>query len=321
MGLPVPAHSSDAPSPCAPTPKSVSSFTSVTIAANVRAAFKKPSNWMLILGNVLACCAGIVNAIAIRELSTMVSNMTGNSSRIGLRLEGVHNSGLATHIQLSESVLIVVSFIAGAFLCGLLIDKNQLHFGGKAWYGAALLGNSALLCVAALTNKTLAPYPAAMALGLQNAMCTSHFGAVVRTTHVTGSVTDIGSTLGRITMLHIRKLARGTELTTVEKAEIEVDTKKLIVLVPIVLSFVFGCYQGGFLEMWFGTNALFVPASVTGSIGIIYTCFRHRLKQYLKKLQKAGEADSEVIIDDEECDQNLNSSDSAPATGCVETTV
>merc|ERR1712137_952067 len=104
---------------------------------------------------------------------------------------------------------------------------------------------------------------------------------------------------GRISMLHIRQLARGTELTTVERAEIDVDVKKLIVLVPIVLSFVCGCYQGGFLELSLGTNALFVPASVTGLIGIVYTCFRHRLKQYLKRLQKAGEADSEVIIDDE----------------------
>lgn len=206
-------------------------------------------------------------------------------------------------------------------MCGLLIDKNQLHFGGKAWYGAALLGNSALLCVAAMTNKTLAPYPAAMALGLQNAMCTSHFGAVVRTTHVTGSVTDIGSTLGRITMLHIRKLVRGTELTTIEKAEIDVDTKKLIVLVPIVLSFVCGCYQGGFLEMWLGTNALLVPASVTGLIGIMYTCFRHRLKQYLKRLQKAGEADSEVIIDEDEYGQNLNSIDGTSAANCAATAV
>merc|ERR1712039_135235 len=122
-------------------------------------------------------------------------------------------------------------------------------------------------------------------------------------------------------MLRIRQLLRGTELTTIERAEVDVDSKKLIVLVPIVLSFVCGCYQGGFLEVWLGTNALFVPASVTGLIGIIYTCFRQRLKQHLKKLQKAGQADSEVIIDDDECDHTLNSMDSASATGSAEAAV
>merc|ERR1712039_890896 len=117
-------------------------------------------------------------------------------------------------------------------------------------------------------------------------------------------------------MLRIRQLRRGTELTTIERAEINVDAKKLIVLVPIVLSFVCGCYQGGFLEMWLGKKAFFVPASVTGLIGIIYTCFRQRLKQYLKRLQKAGEADPELVIDDEYYQSSDSSNNrSAAATG------
>jgi len=266
----------------------------------IRAGFRTPSKWMLIFGNVLATCAGIVNAIAIRELHTMVSNMTGNTSRIGLRLEGVHNSGLANTIQLSESVLIVLSFIVGAFLCGLLIDKNQLHFGGKSWYGAALIGTSFLLSVAALVPRDVAPYPAATALGLQNAMCTSHFGAVVRTTHVTGSVTDIGSTLGRITMIYLRRRIKGGPLTSVERAEVEVDWKKLLVLLPIVTSFAFGCYVGGFLEIWFGPKALFVPSSITGAIGLTYCLFRDQLKRYLKRLQRTGHADPDLDVSEDE---------------------
>merc|ERR1719221_590345 len=101
-------------------------------------------------------------------------------------------------------------------------------------------------------------------------------------------------------MLHIRKLVRGTELTTVETAEIDVDSKKLIVLVPIVLSFVCGCYQGGFLEMELGTHAFFVPASISGVIGILYTCFRQRLKQYLMMLKNSGQADPDIVSEDED---------------------
>merc|ERR1712194_305459 len=128
------------------------------------------------------------------------------------------------------------------------------------------------------------------------------FGAVVRTTHVTGSVTDIGSTMGRISMMYVRKYLRGEELTTVERAEVDVDFRKLLVLVPVVMSFVFGCYQGGYLEMWLGTKALFVPAFVTGAIGSIYVLCRQRLKQYLQQLQKAGVDDPDLVIVDEDED-------------------
>merc|ERR1712194_545519 len=104
--------------------------------------------------------------------------------------------------------------------------------------------------------------------------------------------------LGRICMIRLRPLFRGTGLTSIEHAEIEVDSKKLIVLVPIVLSFVCGCYMGGFLEL--ETHAFFVPASVSGAIGILYTGFRQRLKQYLKMLKNSGLADLDIVSEDED---------------------
>ena len=54
----------------------------------------------------------------------------------------------------------------------------------KAFYGLALVLNSALLVSAAFVPGRLLPAClVAAACGLQNAMCTSHFGAIVRTTH------------------------------------------------------------------------------------------------------------------------------------------
>lgn len=73
----------------------------------------------------------------------------------------------------------------------------------------------------------------AAALGLQNAMCTSHFGAIFRTTHVTGTVTDIGSTLGRISIIYLRKGCRRSRLSDVELAEVGVDRRKLAVLLGL----------------------------------------------------------------------------------------
>merc|ERR1719230_1699959 len=98
--------------------------------------------------------------------------------------------------------------------------------------------NALLLCVAAFApDRMVSACFASTAAGLQNAMCTSHFGAIVRTTHVTGTVTDIGSSLGRITMLWSRKRCRGRRLKSIDHAKISLDSRKLLVLVPIYFSF------------------------------------------------------------------------------------
>merc|ERR1712232_288663 len=144
---------------------------------------------------------------------------------------GGFHQGRHDYATLQEAILLVVSFLLGAFACGVLVDKNQVHFGGKAFYGFALVGEACLLVSATVVEpELLAACLASAACGLQNAMCTSHFGAVVRTTHVTGSLTDIGSTIGRICMIYIRRRAKGGRLNAVEHAEVDVDLKKLLVL-------------------------------------------------------------------------------------------
>jgi uncharacterized membrane protein YoaK (UPF0700 family) len=176
----------------------------------------------------------------------------------------------------------------------LLIDENQVHFGGKSAYGLALIGNALLLCFATYAACPSQPveiphisgaYLAAAASGLQNAMCTSHFGAVVRTTHVTGTVTDIGSTSGRMVMILLKKKFRVSNLNVVERAEIEVDMKKLLVLMPIAFGFWIGCFAGAYLEVSLHQFALLIPAVFTGLVGFVYMFFRNRLKQKFKRAE------------------------------------
>ena len=148
-----------------------------------------------------------------------------------------------------EACLLVLSFLIGAYACGLLIDKNQVHFLGKAFYGLALVLNSSLLVTAAFIPGRLLPVClVSAACGLQNAMCTSHFGAIIRTTHVTGTVTDIGSTLGRISMIYLRKGCRGSQLNDVERAEVGVDARKLAVLFGLWSFYFMGGLFGVYME-------------------------------------------------------------------------
>merc|ERR1712150_155513 len=200
---------------------------------------------------------------------------------------GGYNSGRLPVDPLEKSVAVLLSILLGAFLCGLLIDKNQAHLGGKSLYGLALIGNSMLLLESTLvTSDALAACLASAACGLQNAMCTSHFGAVVRTTHVTGTLTDIGSTLGRIAIIYIKKGCRRSRLNVLERAEVGVDARKLLVLGPMWVCFLLGTFLGAFLGSALATpaRAMLLPAGFTFTTGAIYTLFRQRFKNYFKAL-------------------------------------
>eukprot|EP00445_Apocalathium_hangoei_P012981 CAMPEP_0203876252 /NCGR_PEP_ID=MMETSP0359-20131031/21242_1 /ASSEMBLY_ACC=CAM_ASM_000338 /TAXON_ID=268821 /ORGANISM="Scrippsiella Hangoei, Strain SHTV-5" /LENGTH=448 /DNA_ID=CAMNT_0050795091 /DNA_START=37 /DNA_END=1383 /DNA_ORIENTATION=- len=255
-------------------------------ASATTASFKRPSAWVLVFGWSLAVCAGFVNTVGYKCWGFYVSHTTGTTSAIGMGIQGLHTRN---EIELLFNPLcLLLSFLLGAFTCGLLIDKNQVHFGGKSLYGIALVGNACLLIAAVAMGgdqgNISAASLAAIACGLQNAMCTSHFGACVRTTHVTGTITDIGSTLGRMTMILLRKKCDMSRLNVVEKAEIVVDTRKVIVLVPMWFSFVIGCIFGSYLHTQMHVYALLVPASLTFTVGLVYAFYRKDLKAYLKNI-------------------------------------
>lgn len=62
----------------------------------------------------------------------------------------IENFGYGGGLQkIQQTCFVTLFFLFGAFLCGLIIPKGQIHLGGKALYGTALLGESVLLMVAA----------------------------------------------------------------------------------------------------------------------------------------------------------------------------
>ncbi|CAE7665045.1 unnamed protein product [Symbiodinium microadriaticum] len=256
-------------------------------AAAIRKSFQRPKLWVTGFGWCLASCAGAANIIAFKCFGHYASHVTGSTSAMAFRLEGYHQGEYGSE-SLKEACSLVLCFLAGAYTCGILIDKNQVHFLGKAFYGMALVLNSALLVLAAFVPGVLVPTCfVAAACGLQNAMCTSHFGAIIRTTHVTGTVTDIGSTMGRISMIWLRRAINRTALNDIDRAEIAVDTQKLTVLAGLWVFYLSGGLIGIYMENVIpGPKALLVPASVTGSIGLFYMACRQLLKDYIKKLEE-----------------------------------
>jgi len=254
-------------------------------AHKTRKSFTRPKFCVLILGWFLATCAGFVNTVAFLDWNMFVSHMTGTSTKIGMQLES-YDHGDSNGMEVCKALGLIVAFVTGSFMCGLLIDKNQVHFGGKSFYGLALVINGAALITATLLPEmpVMSSYLAAMACGLQNAMCTSNFGAVVRTTHVTGTLTDIGSILGRVAMMYLRKGCHGSRFNVLDKAELGVDLRKLLVLLPMWVSFVMGALCGAFAERVLGKHAMFIPAFATTFLGLVYMTLRRILGDFFKKL-------------------------------------
>lgn len=147
--------------------------------------------WVIAGGTLLALLAGYINVVMLGFFKVPVSHMSGAVSQLGIDIAAVdvHDLWLVGSI--------VLGFFVGAFGSGLLIGNT--HFKLTRRYGVALMLQGLLLTIAsfaAQSDSNLSVTLAATACGLQNAMASSYRGLILRTTHVTGIVTDLGALLG-----------------------------------------------------------------------------------------------------------------------------
>jgi uncharacterized membrane protein YoaK (UPF0700 family) len=190
------------------------------------------------LGALLALIAGAVNAGGLVILGQFSSHVTGALSRIGLL------SAQREMEPLIACSLLVLSFLAGSVGSSLLIiwgRRRHLH----SQYAAAVLAEALLLGLfgvfgAALDRMSSAMLPLpvmllCLSMGLQNAMITKLSNAEVRTTHMTGILTDIGIELGK--MLYWNRDADGMPVVA--------NWQKLKTLSMLLLMFVAGAGFGG----------------------------------------------------------------------------
>lgn len=156
------------------------------------------------LGFGLAFCAGAINAGGFLAVKQYTSHMTGIVSAIA------DNVALGAYGLVGVGVGALLSFTAGAVCSTVMVNlarQRQLH----SEYAAPLLLEAALLLCFGLFGAALAEVRGAFVvvfvpltvmllcfiMGLQNALITKLSGAVIRTTHITGVVTDIGIEVGQ----------------------------------------------------------------------------------------------------------------------------
>jgi len=142
-----------------------------------------------------------VNAGGFLAVQRYTSHMTGIVS------SAADDFALGNFTIALAGLLSLAAFICGAATCALLINWGRRR-GMHGKYALALLLEAVLLLVFGLVGANLAAYvqllvPAAVLLlcfimGLQNAIVTKVSQAEIRTTHMTGVVTDLGIELGRL---------------------------------------------------------------------------------------------------------------------------
>lgn len=153
------------------------------------------------LGAVLAFVAGAINAGGFLAVGRYTSHMTGIVSAAA-------DDMVLGHWMLALAGLaLLVAFVLGAATTALLTNwarRRQMH----SEYALSLLLEAALLVGFGVLGTRLADMadllvPATVlvlcfVMGLQNAVVTKVSRAEIRTTHMTGIVTDLGIELGRL---------------------------------------------------------------------------------------------------------------------------
>lgn len=251
----------------------------------LKRSLSTPRNLLLFSGSVLGHCAGAVNAIIYSQLGSYVSAVTNSVTAFGLAIEAA-DAGVLHGYSIAHAFLLVFTFWLGAVLCGMLVSRDEVHFN-RSTYGIALICNSLLLVAAFIASPhTMSLYLAAAACGCQNGLCTMHFGTIVRTTHMTGITTDLGTACGRIITILSRHGCSQSKLSKQDQAALDSYLQKMKLFGILLFSFGCGTIYGSFLSRWIGLVAIFVPAGVTGLAGVFFIIFRAKVKRHLEDYER-----------------------------------
>lgn len=163
------------------------------------------------LGATLCFVAGATNAGGFLAVGQYTSHMSGIVSSVADNL-------VLGQLRLAlAGVVAVLAFVLGAMTTAWMVNwglRRQL----QSAYGRPLLLEAALLLVFGLFGTGINFFASLFApltvlllcfiMGLQNAVITKISHAEIRTTHITGLVTDLGLELGKL--FYVNRLTRDT---------------------------------------------------------------------------------------------------------------
>ncbi|MBG6233590.1 uncharacterized membrane protein YoaK (UPF0700 family) [Pedobacter sp. CAN_A7] len=228
------------------------------------------------LAALLCLTAGFVNAAGFLAFSVLTTNVTGHAA---IFAENIARQDWKT-VQVVAFWMFL--FLTGAFVSSLIV--SLVGTSKRFSYVIPILIELVILLVVALTgyryNGSLAArelYAGSLlfVMGLQNSLVSMISGSVVRTTHLTGTFTDLGIDLAQV-------LQKGNWPDNILRSRIKLR-------LTIILFFLIGAVLGAYLYNRFHFHAFLLPVSIL-MYALLYDIFRIGVTRLYRqmKLPKVG---------------------------------
>ena len=216
--------------------------------------------WIKFGAFMLAMNAGMINVLGlICLLHQSVSHMTGNASLIAISFARQDYSNTLFLI------LVILSFVLGSSYSGFILGNSQFKLGRRYGLPLSLVAIFILICCIFIQD-----YPryallwACASMGIQNAMVSHYQGAIIRTTHLSGVLTDLGLALGYF----IRGL--------------KPEKKRIILHLLILFGFITGGIVAALSYPYLQLHSFFLPAGLSLILSLSYWVVYFRYSYFLK---------------------------------------
>jgi uncharacterized membrane protein YoaK (UPF0700 family) len=207
---------------------------------------------------MLAVNAGIINVLGlITVLHQSISHMTGNAS---LFAEALVQQQYSHVLYL---LLIMISYVLGSSYSGYILGNSHFQLGRRYGVPLSLVSIFILLCWLFIPDHPqYALLWASAAMGMQNAMVSHYKGTIIRTTHLSGVLTDLGLALGYF--------FRG----------LGIEKRRVTLHLLILFGFILGGIIASLVHPYLQLNAFLIPAGLSLVLSLIYwfIYFRHGSK-------------------------------------------
>ncbi len=201
------------------------------------------------LAAILSGVAGIVNITGVLSLATLTTNVTGHFAYLSQALVGKNYSAAWTFFSY------ILFFLAGAFLSSFLLEWATRRKLRTPHLLPVCIEISILVFIGSLglfpwDDGLPFPYFLAgvllLAMGLQNALVTHVSQSAVRTTHLTGLLTDLGIEFSQL--FFYKETHQRRQLN-----------KSISLKLTIIACFFSGGVIGGVICLFVGLKTLFLP--------------------------------------------------------------
>lgn len=234
---------------------------------------KRTPQHNLKLATLLGMTAGFVNAAGFLGFGVLTTNVTGHAALFAERT-ALQDWKTAQVVALWMSL-----FLAGAFVSSLILSftgpNQRFSYSIPIFIEILILFLSAIYGLrydGSLISKEFFAGSLLFAMGLQNALVSVISGSVVRTTHLTGTFTDLG-----IELAHLVHRSDHDQ---------EMIKSKIKLRLVIIFFFMTGAVIGAYLFDRFRFQCFFVPIVIL-FYALLYDIFRIKVKRFYQKTSKA----------------------------------